>query len=367
MSLKNLQVSNVRAIKQADLQLSPDLNLITGINGSGKTSLLEAIYLLGVGRSFRSHQIKNIINHETDKLTVYGKLASLNSDNLGILRDRAGQYKVRINQQDQTKLSSLARYLPVLVITPDSYRLLTSGPQHRRQFLDLSVFHVEHHFSSYWQRYNRILKQRNAQLKKTSSYSDLLIWDKEFAELANQLHIARKQEFLQLKTHLEDIQSTFLPQYRVQYRYYAGWESEAPDSFSEQLRGCYETDKRYGYTTLGAHKSDIKISVNNKPVQEVLSRGEQKMLVNAMHLAQAKRMSQDLNKNCLLLVDDLPSELDTNKQQQLMKELLAMDNIQLFVTAISEKDINLTSLNDDEMFTIKMFHVEQGDVSEVNN
>ena len=143
MYLDKLQVRNVRAIQNADLQFSPSINIVTGINGSGKTSLLESIYLLGVGRSFRSNQIKSIINNNSDDLTVYGKLSKPGADSLGISRDKSGKFKVRINNIDQNKLSSLARYLPVLVITPDSYKLLTSGPQHRRQFLDLSVFHVE--------------------------------------------------------------------------------------------------------------------------------------------------------------------------------------------------------------------------------
>ena len=188
MYLETIQVSNVRAISHASLNLSPYLNLITGTNGSGKTSFLEAIYLLGVGRSFRSNQIKTIISNNSEELTVYGKLASPNKNTLGISRDKKGNYKVRIDHTDQKKLSSLAHYLPVLVITPDSYKLLTSGPQHRRQFLDLSVFHVEHAFANSWKRYNRILKQRNAQLKRCRSYSELAIWDKEFSQLSELLN-----------------------------------------------------------------------------------------------------------------------------------------------------------------------------------
>lgn len=366
MYLKKLQVRNVRAIQQADLQLSPHVNLVSGINGSGKTSLLEAISLLGVGRSFRSSQIKNIINGKADNLTVYGKLSSPGGDTLGISRDRTGKFKVRINNTDQNKLSSLARYLPVLVITPDSYKLLTSGPQFRRQFLDLSVFHVEHSFSATWQRYNRILKQRNAQLKQANNYSELAIWDNEFCQLADTLNQARNKEFLQLKRHLEAIQGIFLPQYRVQYGYGAGWDSSSTRSFSKQLQNSFKTDKRYGYSTIGAHKADIKLTIDNQPVQDLLSRGEQKMLVNAMHLAQVSRLTEDIKKNCLLLVDDLPSELDFGKQELLIKELLKLSKTQLFITAISKIKLN----NENHTVTrspTKVFHVEQGEVSEIES
>jgi len=362
MFLEKLQVSNVRSIRQADLQFSPSVNLITGINGTGKTSLLESIHLLGVGRSFRSHQIKSVINNKSENLTIFGKLSKPGSESLGIMRDKLGKFKVRINNIDQNKLSSLAYYLPVLVITPDSYKLLTSGPQYRRQFLDLSVFHVEQSFSNYWQRYNRILKQRNALLKRCSSYRDLSAWDIEFSQLAQNLNQARNKEFSQLKPHLETIQGIFLPQYRVQYHYSSGWDSESTQTFSEQLEKSFETDRRYGYSTIGAHKSDIKLTINNSAVQDVLSRGEQKMLVNAMHLAQAKRLSKDIDKNCLLLIDDLPSELDIDKQQLLISELSKLKKVQLFITAITINDFKTDSFNKEHL-PITVFHVEQGDIS----
>ena len=223
---------------------------------------------------------------------------------------------------------------------------------------------MEHGFSSDWQRYNRILKQRNAHLKTCNSYADLNIWDKEFTQLANSINQARIKEFLQLKRHLEDIQSIFLPQYRVQYQLYSGWDSAAVETFSQQLEDSYKIDKRYGYTNIGAHKLDIKITIDNHQIQDVLSRGEQKMLVNAMHIAQAKRLSSDLEKKCLLLIDDLPSEIDHEKQQLLIKELTKLEDVQLFITAISAIDLNYTNFNKQQT-PIKMFHVEQGSVSVV--
>jgi len=362
MYLEQLQVSNVRVIDKATLTFSPRLNLIYGANGAGKTSLLEAIHLLGVGRSFRNHQIKHVIAKNKNKLTIFGKLSAPGFDTLGISRDKAGKFKVRINNEDQSKLSALAHFLPVLVITPDSYKLLTSGPQFRRQYLDLSVFHVEHSFSHSWQRYNRILKQRNALLKTCKNYSEISVWDKEYSELAEIINQARKKEFLALKSHLEDIQATFLPQYRVQYRYYSGWDSEASQSLSNQLEETYYLDKKYGYSNIGAHKSDIKLLIDNSPVQEVLSRGEQKMLVNAMHLAQCRRLSVDLQNSCLLMIDDLPSEIDSFKQELLLAELVKMPDVQLFISSINNIDLSQTILKQ-ELLTSKMFHVEQGEVN----
>jgi len=224
------------------------------------------------------------------------------------------------------------------------------------------VFHVEHSFSHSWQRYNRILKQRNALLKTCKNYSEISVWDKEYSELAEIINQARKKEFLALKSHLEDIQATFLPQYRVQYRYYSGWDSEASQSLSNQLEETYYLDKKYGYSNIGAHKSDIKLLIDNSPVQEVLSRGEQKMLVNAMHLAQCRRLSVDLQNSCLLMIDDLPSEIDSFKQELLLAELVKMPDVQLFISSINNIDLSQTILKQ-ELLTSKMFHVEQGEVN----
>ncbi len=369
MYLDQIQVQNIRVISSAKIKLSPRFNIITGLNGSGKTSLLESIYLLGVGRSFRNHQIKTVISNEQQKLTVFGKLSGQRNITLGIERDLSGSYRVRINNEDQNRLSSLAKYLPVLVITPESNKLISGGPQHRRQYLDLSVFHVKHQFSERWQRYSKILKQRNALLKSCSSYKELSVWDVEFAALAVELDEARKEEFLQLKSHLEDIQGIFLPQYRVQYTYYSGWDSSSTQSFIQQLENNYQTDKRYGYTNLGAHKSDIKLTVNKGTVQDIFSRGEQKMLVNAMHLAQARRLSLGLDKNCMILIDDLPSELDEDKQHKLLGELSKLTKVQIFMTCISKEGlVDLNSIANLEQtqkeLEVKWFHVKHGVVSE---
>jgi len=362
MYLEQIQVTNVRIVNSANFELSPTLNIIYGENGSGKTSLLESIYLLGVGRSFRSNQIKTIITQEKTKLTIFGKMSQPDSHTIGIERDNTGSFRVRIDNIEQRKLSLLAQYLPVLVITPESHKLISSGPLNRRQYLDCSVFHVKHLFSEISQRYSRILKQRNALLKSSQSYKELLIWDVEYAKLIKELNQARYDEFLALKPYLEEIQGLFLPQYKVQYIFDSGWDYRSPQSFLELLKANYHTDKRYGYTGIGAHKSDIKILVDTKPAHEVLSRGEQKMLVSSMLLAQAKRLTKGLNKNCIMLIDDLPSELDAENQERLISELIKLKKVQVVLTSIHDYN-PVKNMFENQKLEIKKFHVKHGKVS----
>jgi DNA replication and repair protein RecF len=363
MLIKKLSINNLRIIEQASVQLSPKLNIVSGANGSGKSSFLEAINILSMGRSFRSPQIKSVIKEQTDNLVVFAEL--LSDDRLAIQRDTKGGFQIKINHEKVNTLSSLSRYLPVCAITPESYLLLSAGPAARRQYIDFSVFHVEHQYSKIHQQYNKIIKQRNSLLKQCESYQELKVWDKQLAELGEQITLARKAEFKALKSHIKAIQSTFLPQYRVQYTLVDGWQSESSEGLLEQLQASYTQDKRYGYSHVGPHKSDIKVTINGQSAQEVLSRGELKMLIIAMLLAQVTRLATDNNNPSILLLDDLSSELDESKIIRLLDYLQQVPNLQMILTVISYQEIaQLLSNYLDEQSAL--FHVEHGVIKQSN-
>jgi len=348
-----LKIQSLRNLHQVTLDNLKTLNLIIGPNGSGKTSLLEAVHIAGTGRSFRSNQISNVIQNESEQLTIYAQLSSDNR--VGVQRTRRGEFSVRINQQDQDRLSVLAQYLPVRIIAPDSFLMLTTGSKLRRQYLDFSVFHVEHLFIRDWQNYNRIIKQRNAQLKQSKSYQDIKYWDSELIPLAKSINNIRKEVFKRLEGYITDFQLTFLPQYKVQYVFKSG---TAENDLQQQFKAAYETDRRYGNTSLGPHKADIKILINGQDAHTVLSRGELKMLVISMMLAQVKWLGEIQNKFSCLLIDDLTSELDVIKQQMLLNSLQEIPNLQLFISSIDKPDY-FNQLKDTDY---RMFHVEQGQV-----
>ena len=149
------------------LNPSPRINILHGDNGSGKTSLLEAIHLLGMARSFRSTRLNPVISHEQGSCTVFGQveLGEEQSSALGISRDRSGEIRIRINGQSVRSAAELAETLPLQLINPDSFRLLEGAPKLRRQFLDWGVFHVEPRFLQAWQRLQQALRQRNSWLR----------------------------------------------------------------------------------------------------------------------------------------------------------------------------------------------------------
>ena len=162
MHLSKLRVQGLRLFQDLELKLSPGINVFIGDNGAGKTSILEAADVLSRGKSFRAAHLSEVIQHDQDSLVISAEILDSNQQavQLGIARN-ATETRLRLNQQNVSKWSELAQYLPLLAIHPESYQLITGGPSERRKFLDWGLFHVEHQFKQVWNDYVRALKQRN--------------------------------------------------------------------------------------------------------------------------------------------------------------------------------------------------------------
>jgi len=357
MSLSRITISSFRNITSASLEPCKGLNLIYGQNGSGKTSILEAIYFLGMGRSFRSHLSQRVINHEDDKLTLFAHLIDAERDcKIGLRRYRSGETEVKIDGEKVKRLSTLAETLPIQVITPESFSLLFEGPKARRQFIDWGAFHSDPNFYQAWVNTRKVLKQRNQLLRNQSSYSQIQFWDKELVRYAEQVTDIRNLYVDSLNELLKGIIGVFLPHIDIKVSFTRGWGSKT--DFAQLLENQYSRDLAAGNTGSGPHKEDLRLRVGNLPAQDALSRGQLKLLVCALRIAQGKLLKQQLDKNSIYLVDDLPSELDAQHRQLLLQQLTET-GAQIFVTAIDPQAI-VDSLSSPPN---RMFHVEQGRVT----
>lgn len=369
--LKRLQVSHLRNLNDVSIVLSPDVNLFYGKNGSGKTSLLEAIALLGLGRSFRSHKIRSVIEHDQSKLTVFAELASVDNHKItiGLQKSRSGQNVIRVNGDNIQSAISLAQQLPLQIINADSFLLLEGSSSQRRRFLDWMVFHVKPEFSDIWKRLQRIIKQRNSMLKHDKiSYQDIAVWDLEFVSVSNKINALRKEVFIDFKECFFDDSNQFNNLgFTIDIAYIAGWNEE--ESFANVLEANFLRDSRSGYTHSGPHRADLRFNVGSQLAADVLSRGQEKALICSLHIVQAHLFSAKTNRHCVFLVDDLLAELDVDNAKKLSTALMML-NSQVFVTGIY-KD-NLLSVWDlDEQqankTTVSLFHVEQGNIKQNNN
>lgn len=356
MPLTRLVIQQFRNIEACDITLSAGFNFLIGANGSGKTSVLEAIYLLGHGRSFKSALTGRIIQNDCSELFVHGRF--LNPDQfelpIGINKRRDGSTEVKIGGQTGQKLAQLAKVLPLQLIHPEGFDLLTDGPKSRRAFIDWGVFHSENAFFDAWGRFKRLNKQRNALLKTAQSYRELSYWDQELAKLAEQIDAWRGHYIEQLRAVVEPICQLFLPEFEIKLQYYRGWDKST--AYQTLLADNFERDVSLGYTVSGPNKADLRIKVNGTPVEDVLSRGQLKLLVCALRVAQGQHLTGQTGKQCIYLIDDFASELDSQRRKRLADCLIAT-GAQVFVSSITESQIA-----DMQGDNYKMFHVEHGTI-----
>jgi DNA replication and repair protein RecF len=365
LTLKRLLIQNLRNLEGVDIAPSLQVNLIYGENGSGKTSILEAINLLALGRSFRSHKHKPLINHQQQSFTVFGRVHAGDGSEvpIGISRSLDGDASFKANGVLVPSAADLAAYLPVQVINSDTFLLLEGSPKVRRQFIDWLVFHVEPNFFPAWKAIQRCLKHRNSLLRRDRiDPFELATWDKELVGLTDIIHEFRTQCMAQFQETFAELLKEFINIDGIGLGYYRGWDKDK--TYADVLNASFERDKRQGFTHLGSHRADLKITVNGLDAAEVLSRGQQKLLVCALKIAQGYVFTRITGRKSIYLVDDLPAELD-EKHRALLVHWLDTMGTQVFITGV-EPETLASSWRDKTKITPKMFHVEQGRVTEVS-
>lgn len=365
MTITSLRIINFRNLAAAELaSCCLGLNVICGENGSGKTSLLEAIYYLGVGRSFRSSVQARLIRQTTEQFSIFSHIVSDSERQvpLGVERDVNGVTRLRVAEQDVSGIAELASYLPIRLINSQSQHLFESGPLYRRKFLDWGLFYQFDSFFSCWRQYERVLKQRNAVLRDRRSKSELTPWTDELVKYGLELHALRKQYVASLIPIAAEIVDELLGFNSLQFNYLSGWEGNGKKDrdYAAVLAEAYPFEMHAGHTLYGPHRADLAITLAGIPVKHYLSRGQQKLLICAMIIAQGKLLSQLGNKRLIYLVDDLPAELDMLSRRKLLA-LLSDQQTQVFITAI-EREAICDHMSQNQNVPVKVFHVKHGNV-----
>lgn len=357
MILNKLDLYNVRNIQHACIFPSPAINFIYGNNASGKSSLLEAIFILGRAKSFRAASLNSIINFNEDNFLVSGKL--LGKDNtfcqLGISTDKKN-INIRMNGTTVKKRADLAYTLPLQLIHPKSYKLLDAGSQVRREFIDWGVFNLHNEFLPLWRNFKKALSQRNIILKK-KLVNQIDVWNQELVQYGTIVAKYRQQYLMLFQPEFNNIVNKFLDIGTIDLKALNGWSSE--QDYYQVLCSDIDKDLRYGYTHSGPHRGDFQLLVNNKIAKNFVSRGQLKLLVLALKLAQVNLLYQESNKTTCILIDDLASELDYKNKRKLLNFLSDM-NVQIFMTATELEEFgDVTQIEE-----YKMFHVEHGKINQ---
>jgi DNA replication and repair protein RecF len=360
MQLTRLRVSGLRSLAEAELLPGPGLNLITGDNGAGKTSLLEALHLLAYGRSFRGRVRDGLIRTGCEAVEVFAEwqeTASARMRRVG-LRHAGQRWDGRLDGQSVSHLGDLCAALAVVTFEPGSHALVTGGGEPRRRLVDWGLFHVEPTFLPLWRRYARALKQRNALLKARVRDHQLDAWDHELA-LAGEPLTRHRQAYLDtLEPRLIGAAAELVPALgSAQLQFLPGWARDNL-SLADALLLARERDLANGFTSIGPHRADWRIDYAAHPAREALSRGQAKLTALSLLLAQAECHAAACGDWPIVALDDLASELDRGHQQRVLARLLG-SGAQIFITG-TEVPSSFAALSAEP----RMFHVERGVLAE---
>ncbi|MES1929242.1 recombination protein F [Salinisphaera dokdonensis CL-ES53] len=355
MHLTRLRLHDFRCFEQVEIVPSATTNVITGDNASGKTSLLEAIFFLGRGQSFRQSGPRPAIRRGANAFTLNAEIGVPDglSHRLGIHRDKRGIAYRRDGENATTRLD-LINTLPLQMIDPNVHRLLEQGPRYRRHFMDWGVFHVEHTFFPAWRRYRRALRQRNRALKSRWPKKDVIAWDAELVRNAELVDASRRAYIDYLYAGLPAQAQRLLGGEPVTLEYESGWRGD--DGFGHALAANLDQDLRAGFTQQGPHRSDLRVSVASTKARDWVSRGQQKILTTALLLVQAELLYQRRGIRPVLLIDDMAAELGARYREVLAEEIARIGG-QSFITFL-EPSLVPQALSD-----AAMFHVEHGAVA----
>lgn len=403
--IERLSIHHFRNLGQVNLSLAR-CNLVVGENGSGKTSLLESVFLLSRGRSFRHHEPRRYISHHKDNCVVWASTNFGETASIAIKKQLDTQGKsdtqIRMNQLPLPSQSALSFHLPTLLIDPSSMSLLDEGSSNRRQLIDWLAFHVKPDFYQAWLNYQRLLKQRNSLLKQRGirqRLAELTAWDGQLSLYAEQIDVCRRQVFDQWQLHFANMLGKLLPDYqdKLHLSYHAGFDSS--QSLQAILSARTMADIELGYTRVGAHRADVLVLMTMSAADEaaqteaathILSRGEKKLLITALRLSQLTLVCEMITQQSdqpaavthpinppTVLIDDIDAELDAQAIDVLLDAVLSLP-CQIIITSLHD-DLHAviqqklknqlqqlllnttTDLPAVAMNSYQMFHVKQGE------
>lgn len=347
--LVQIGIENFRRIERAELTFDPRGTGILGANASGKTSLLEAIFFLGYGRSFRSTDRSKLLGSQGSFFRVVGEVATSRGQLTVGCEYSNGKTTTRLAGESISSIAEVAEILPLQLIDPGVHRLIEEGSARRRRLLDWGVFHVKQEFLHFWRRYQRALQQRNAALRANEDLSLVAAWERELSGCGEAVDVARREYATILSAYFRVLGAQLLGE-EAGLEYRRGWPVD--QTLEEALENTRSRDQRLRLTTVGPHRADITFRLRGALARDLVSRGQQKMLASAFVLAQIQLRAQGAIVPTCLLLDDPAAELDVDNLGKLLR---AIDSVpsQLIVTSVSEAGLR-------GMHIGRKFHVEQG-------
>ena len=328
--LTALRIRRLRALESVDFSPDRRANLITGHNGAGKTTILEAIYLLSRGRSFRSNDLRQLVEHGAEAAAASAVVEDRDARRRLSVTVRGRNLAARVDGEKGARRPEIARILPVLNLDARLMDLVDRGPERRRLLLNWVTFHVEPAFNAAWRRFRRALRQRNASLREGSRPGAIIAWDRQFCRAAAEIEQLRRLAAERLRPRFARVASelTGLP---ADWDYYPGWPRE--DSLADILKAGLAGDRRQGNTRFGPQRADLILRLESRRARYLASRGQQKLLASSLMLAAAELLEEAGANRPVFLADEPLVELDRRHGEKLLRALRTAGP-QVFIAAV---------------------------------
>ena len=358
-TLERLTARHFRIVRELDIGLAAGVNVFEGRNGGGKTSLLEMIYLLGTGKSFRTSRAADYITTGEQRTLVTGRVQDDSRSQVSLLgiEKSTTDTLCRVDGQTVTAASELARHFSVVALDAQAFRILDDGPAIRRSLIDRALFHVEPNYLDLYKRFHRALRNRNELLKRQAPIGEAEYWNEQFTQYALALDEARRCCVLRFNAWIE-VAKDACQWGQIRFEYRQGWRADA--DLRRLLDEGWRRDCETGTTHSGPHRAELRILLNGKPAANVVSRGQGKLLICALIAAQASFIAEGAGRWPALLIDDIASELDRDSCAAALSLLLS-NKSQAFVTTIEGAPLRAALPGDHGAW----FHVERGQVAPV--
>lgn len=362
MVVKTLSLEHYRNIEQLQLEAEPEVNILIGENAQGKTNILESLFVLALTRSHRTHKDKELIGWERERAFIGAEISRKLGDirlNLTI----SGQGKsARINGLEQKKLSHFVGTMNVVMFAPEDLEIVKGSPGYRRRFMDMEIAQVHPSYMHHLQQYQRIVAQKNNYFKKTpfTGKADLMldVWNEQLAAEGVKIIRSRQHFITKLQRWAEEIhygitggQEKLAISYKPSFD--CGEEDETVlfNQFMIKLSQAKEQEWRRGACLIGPHRDDLAFEVNGKDAFAFGSQGQQRTVSLSLKLAELELIKSEVGEYPILLLDDVLSELDRNRQSQLIETFRG--KVQTFITTTSVDSIESGSLRNARLFTVR--------------
>jgi len=361
MKISFLKLLNFRNYHQLEIRFHPYLNVIYGKNGTGKTNLVEAIYVLALTRSFRLVGDKTLIMDNTSISKVEGEIDNRYLTNYRVLLSREGK-KVKINNKNVAKLSDYIAKITIVLFHPDDLRIIKDTPSTRRKNLNISISEITIQYLRYLNDYNKIMKQRNSYLKQMlvnhnngTNYLDILT--SKLLDYGYYLYLQRKDYIEKVNQYLSNYYERITGDSGLVIQYLSDYENKTREELLSLYQQGLEKDLILGKTLLGIHKDDLQFLLKGKDLKEYGSEGQQKNAIIAYKFSELEIFKEMTGSYPILILDDLFSELDEEKKDNIMH--LLNKEVQTFITTT-----NIHQFDEYNLETYKQIHIENGKVLE---